>query len=133
MKRLLKRRDFFKCMAGVVAMLALPVELPEVEPEVIGVDMAAEGADTTVVSLHGMSAATPDDLGGFLVPQEYVDEVLGAINVESGRSGVFRGASQTVRWREPSTVRLPADPNLLVDNFRQVHQDFAQFLKGGAA
>lgn len=75
MKRLLKRREFFKCMAGVAAMLVLPVALSEAEPEVMGADVAVEGADATVVSLHGTNAATPNDLGGFLVSQEYVNEL----------------------------------------------------------
>ena len=114
----MKRRDFFKCMAGVATTLALPVVLPKVEPEVIGVDMGAEGTDATVVSLHGTNAAVSDDLGGFLVPQEYTDKVLGAMNVEGGRNSVFRGASRIV----------PADPNLL-----RARREFAEFLKAGAA
>lgn len=133
MKRLLNRREFFKCMAGVGATLVLPVKLPEIEPEVIGVDVAAEGADATVMSLYGTDGVMSDDLGGFLVPQEYVDELMAAINDERKRNSVFRGASQTVRRCEPSMVRIPADPNLLVDNFKRVHQDFAEFLRTGAA
>lgn len=133
----MKRREFFKCMAGVAAMLVLPVALPEAEPEVMGVDVAVEGADETFVSLHGTNAATPNDLGGFLLPQEYVDELMAAMKEEDRRNNVFRvrGMSRTGTWRErkPSIGLLPADQDLLVANFKQVRQSFAQFLSEGAA
>lgn len=132
MKRLLNRRNFFKCMGIVGATLVLPVKLPKIEPEVIGVDVAVEGTDATVMSLHGTNAAISDDLGGYLVPSEYVDELMGAMKTEDRRNNVFRGMSRTVRY-EPSPISIPADPNLLVNNFKRVHQDFAEFLKTGAA
>ncbi len=114
----MKRREFFKCTVGVAITLVL-AKLSEAEPEVIGVDMATEEVDATVVSLHGMNAATPNDLGGFLIPQEYVDELMAAMKEEDRRNNVFRALSRTASF--------PTDPNLLV------HRDFAEFPRAGAA
>lgn len=134
----MKRRQFFKMLGktGLGLGLMLVGTAPSTRQNeaqsdpVMGVDVAAEGVDTTLVSLHPINAASPDNLGGFLVPQEYTDEVLRAMKGDS----TFRGTGRTVSWRsDPSTVALPANPNLLVDNFKWVHQDFAQFLKEGAA
>lgn len=122
----MKRRQFFKLAGRVTlgAVLARILMEPD-QPVVMGVDVASEGADTTFVSLHPTNAAAPADLGGFLVPQEYVDEMLRAMKGDN----VFRGASRTISWQpEAETVAFPADRNLL-----RVHQDFAQFLKEGAA
>lgn len=128
----MKRREFFKSMIGVAATLVL-AKLPKAEPEVIGVDMAAKGADATVVSLHETNRAASDDLGGYLVPQEHVDELMTATKAEDRKNNVFRGTSQTVTWRERESeiVSLRAERDLLVANFKQVHRDFAQFLKSG--
>jgi len=114
----MNRRQFFelgrKVTLGVLATSLLPG--PD-QPIAISVDVATEGPDTTFVGLHGTYAAMSDDLGGFLVPQGYVKEVLATINSE-----------------EQSYQRhKPADLNLLADNFKRVHQDFAQFLKEVAA
>lgn len=107
----MNRRQLFRLAGRVTLGTLLASVLTEpAQPVTMGVDVATEGADTTVVSLHATDAATPDDLGGFLVPQEYVDELLAAMKDKERRSNVFR-----------------------VDNSKQVHQSFAQFLNEGAA
>lgn len=125
----MNRRQLFKLTGrvalGTLLASVLPSQPVVSQPVVMGMDVATEGADTTFVSLHGMNASAPDDLGGYLVPQEYVDEILQAMKADS----TFRSTSRTVSWwPEPST-----DTNLLVDNFKRVHRDFAQFLKKEAA
>ena len=126
----MNRRQLFR-LDGRIALgtlLARVLTEPD-QPVVMGVDVATEGADTTFVSLHPTNAAGPNDLGGFWVPQDFVDEVRA---MKGGST--FRGIGRTVNWQaEPSIVAFPADRNLLVDNFKRVHQDFAQFLKEGAA
>lgn len=100
----MNRRQLFR-LAGRVALgtlLARVLTEPD-QPVMMGVDVATEGADTTFVSLHPTNAAAPDDLGGFWVPQDFVDEVLREMKGDS----IFRGASQRVGWQpEPSTVEV---------------------------
>lgn len=84
----MKRRDFFKTTIKGTAALVLTLvgHKTEPEPETVvemGIDQAAEGGDQ----------------GGYLVPKEYVDQVMAEIR---GGRGVFK---------RKYTIQKPAETN----------------------
>lgn len=65
----MKRRQFLKVVGvGLTGVMASLLPTQEVE---IGVDVAVPGPDKV-----SYVAQTPNDLGGYLVPQEYTDALL---------------------------------------------------------
>ncbi len=68
----MKRRQFFKVMGvGLVGVVASLFPTQGAEPVILGVDVAAPVPDTSELVVQ-----TPEDLGGFLLPPEYQDELL---------------------------------------------------------
>ena len=76
----MKRRDFLKVGAGLV--LGLFGNWPEPKAIEIGIDKAEQRPDQTVVRFHPVDAATSDDMGGCLVPPEYVNRIIAAMEPE---------------------------------------------------
>lgn len=73
----MKRRQFFKVMgAGLVGLVASLFPTQGAEPVILGVDVAAPGPDTSLLSYWQGPATNQNVQGGYLVPQEYQDELL---------------------------------------------------------
>ncbi len=68
----MKRRQFLKTIGvGLVGVVASLFPTQGAEPVILGVDVAAPVPDTSELVVQ-----TPEDLGGFLLPPEYQDELL---------------------------------------------------------